>query len=135
MENTKTRKVWSEKEIEDNLLINNDQLIKALLVLYKYQTVSERADETTKYVNGVGFSGFDAKILSSFAEWYNGHKYLSPKQMVVLRKRMMKYVKQLTKIANGEITAADEPDEPRSSERRHYSRHSQGWSHSLAYEK
>lgn len=67
----------------------------------------EANSDATIEENGVGFTGFDSQILTSFAkrvlEWEQEvkHKYqtaLSPKQMEVLQKRMPKYAKQLVSI-------------------------------------
>ena len=79
---------------------NDDQCKKALLKLYAYQTSDEQMIGTTRYINGVGFSGADADILTSFAKQLQKNNYLSPKQMNILRKKMTKYSKQLARIAN-----------------------------------
>ena len=86
--------------IKDILLKNDEQVKKALLELFAKQTADEQVQETTKYVNMIGFSGADAFILSSFAKQLTERGYLSPKQMDLLRKRIVKYSKQLARIAN-----------------------------------
>ena len=79
-------------------------------ISYNFQTDEEQVIEDTKEHNGVGFNGVDGHILSSFAtqilRWENDKKYkspLSPKQMIIARKRIVKYSGQLAKIANKEI--------------------------------
>ena len=68
--------------------------------IFEYQTAEEQNSESTMYWNGVGFSGADAEILSSFAKQINEGKFAgSPKQMKILFKKMPKYAKQLDGIA------------------------------------
>ena len=86
--------------IKDTLSKNDDQLKKALLRLFQFQTADERSDEFTKYTNDVGFNGPDSNILSGFAKQYQSKQWLSDKQMVILRKKMLKYSKQLARVAN-----------------------------------
>lgn len=81
--------------------------VRALLVIYRYQTAAEKAAKQTTDANGVGFGGLDAEILSSFAKRAQAHfnnlytkkddfvGALSPKQFAVLFKRMPKYADQL----------------------------------------
>lgn len=74
--------------------------IKALLWLYKYQTEEERLNYATQNLNGVGFTGPDASLLTSFAKQVIEKYYLSDKQMEILRRKMKKYENQMTRIAN-----------------------------------
>ena len=82
--------------------------IRACEVIYGYQTASEKSAQETVQDNGVGFSGTDAKLLSSFAQQIGknraaqaagnmkkGYGLLSPKQLAVLHKIMPKYAQQL----------------------------------------
>ena len=72
--------------------------------IYQFQTIEEQHRGDTIEENKVGFSGADAYILSSFTEqvlrWESGDKRynspLSQKQMDIVRKKMIKYVKQLS---------------------------------------
>lgn len=74
--------------------------IKALLWIYKYQTEDEKKDLSTSHLNGVGFTGSDAYILSSFAKQLIEKYYLSEKQLEIVRKKIKKYENQMAKIAN-----------------------------------
>jgi hypothetical protein len=76
---------------------------RGLLAIYKYQTAAEKAVQETRELNGVGFSGCDAEILSSFAEQYSRRGWLSEKQLAILHRKMPKYAKQLLKVAEGTI--------------------------------
>lgn len=94
-------KVWTVEEIK-TLVLNNDKMVaRSVVVLYDRQTASEQAAQETHERNGVGFNGVDASILSSFAEFYKSRGYLSVKQTAIARKKLPKYAKQLTAIANG----------------------------------
>ena len=73
--------------------------IKGLLRIFEYQTANEQATESTNEENGVGFTGVDAEILSSFAKQINKGRNMSPKQMAIIYKKMPKYAKQLMNIA------------------------------------
>jgi hypothetical protein len=91
------------KEVIVSLLETNDRAIgRALLVLLSNQTATEVALETTNVNNGKGFTGFEGKIGTSMAKFYQKHGYLSPKQIAYWRKRdrrghmrIGKYWKQL----------------------------------------
>ena len=85
-----------------NLLDTNDLAVgRALLVMFDRQTSNEQLAERTADKNDIGFSGVDAEICSSFAKQYKSRGFLSPKQMVIARKKMKKYWKQLAEIARG----------------------------------
>jgi hypothetical protein len=63
----------------------------------------------------VGFTGTDAEILSSFSKQLIEKGWLSPKQMVIVRKKIKKYENQMAKIATlikkGESTKDNKIDE------------------------
>jgi len=90
------------------LAIDNspDFAIKCLLTIYDNQTQDEKQVKDTKHYNNIGFTGADGYILSSFSEqvlnWQNTpenqrqYKYpLSYKQFNMMKKKMIKYAKQL----------------------------------------
>ena len=93
------------KGLKEQLAIKDNQAIKGLLTIYKYQTSEEKSNGYTKDFNGVGFSSIDSDILSSFAEQYLTKGFLSPKQMMCVKKNMPKYAKQLIEhsISSGKI--------------------------------
>ena len=81
--------------------LQDDQWAKrALIAIYNNQTAEEQSAGETKEDNGIGFTGVDAGILTSFAEFYLANKFLSPKQMTILKNKIGKYSGQLIKIAN-----------------------------------
>jgi hypothetical protein len=90
------------------LLLKSDAAVeRGILAIYDRQTQDEKVSETTNHQNGVGFSGADAQILSSFAEQIEkklqrgikAGQCLSVKQMELARKKIVRYSRQLLEIA------------------------------------
>lgn len=94
------KRVWTEEEIRDLVQTNDTVLYGALKKLYACQTEDERADQETKEHNGMGFNGVDAPFLSSVAEFLLKRGFLTDKQKMYTRKKLVKYNKQLTRLAN-----------------------------------
>lgn len=94
-------KGWIQKLLDTNDLA----VCRALVVIFERQTADEQASDHTRDANSVGFSGVHAEICSSFAKQYMSRGFLSPKQMVIARKIMKKYWKQLAEISkeNGKL--------------------------------
>lgn len=90
-------KAWTQDMIKELIRTNDKAVVRALLVIYNYQTDSEKAWGETKFDNGIGFNGVDANILTSFAQQVNARGFLSPKQMFIARKKMLKYAGQILK--------------------------------------
>jgi hypothetical protein len=90
-----TMKMKVADYIKNQLATNQAWAIKALVKVYTLQTLDEQATGQTSNLNGVGFSGVDSQILSSFAEQVNKGRTLSPKQMSILYKKMPRYHKQV----------------------------------------
>jgi hypothetical protein len=93
-------KTWTNDEIKELVQTNDKVLYGALKNLYACQTSDEKAAGQTHEVNGKGFNGVDAPILSSFCEFLNKTGFLTPKQKIIARKKLIKYTKQLTALAN-----------------------------------
>lgn len=72
----------------------------ALLKIFEFQTAEEKSAEHTRENNGIGFTGVDGEILTSFAKQLERKGYLSPKQMNLLFKKMPKYWKQILSISD-----------------------------------
>ena len=96
----KPKKVWTEKEIKELVQTNDKVLYGALKKLYDCQTEDEKCGRHTNETNGKGFNKFDAEFLSSVAEFLIKTGFLTEKQKVITRKKLVKYNKQLTKLAN-----------------------------------
>lgn len=74
--------------------------LRALVRIYRNQTREEQACEHTLLRNGIGFSGPDSEILSSFARQYLQRGRLSERQMIILRRKMPSYAKQIVSAAD-----------------------------------
>ena len=96
----KLKRVWSEDEMKVLVQTNDKVLYGALKRLYECQTADEQASGETRIHNGVGFNGSDARILSSMAEFLKKTGFLTPKQRAIVRRKLVKYNKQLTRLAN-----------------------------------
>ena len=95
-------KAWDKESLRELLQTNDVAVLKGMVRIFDYQTSHEKAAEGTIDNNSVGFSGVDGHIMSSFARQYQQRGSLSPKQMVIARKKMTKYVGQLLKIMSGQ---------------------------------
>lgn len=88
------------KDTIKDLLGRSDKAVaRALVVLLDRQTSDEVSAETTKHKNGVGFTAFDAGILTSFAVQVKAGRVLSEKQIEIARRKVAKYAGQLLVIA------------------------------------
>lgn len=95
-----SKRIWTEDEIKNLIQTNDEVLYRALKELYACQTEDEQASGRTKEYNGKGFNGVDAEFLSSVARFLIRNGFLTEKQKICTRKKLVKYNKQLTKIAN-----------------------------------
>ena len=75
---------------------------RALHKIFENQTREEQTAEQTYVLNKIGFTGFDAKFLTSIANQLATNHSLSPKQNNILKKIMPKYWKQILDIADRE---------------------------------
>jgi hypothetical protein len=101
-----TDKTWTKDEIKAKLLSGDRIWIeRGVVAIFNKQTDTEKVIEATNHLNGVGFTGADANILSSFSKWLikNKNNHLSPKQFTIAQKKIVKYSKQLAMIANHQI--------------------------------
>jgi hypothetical protein len=84
--------------IKQQLGSNSGWALRALVKIYERQTFDEQCSGSTKEDNGIGFSGVDANILSSFAIQVNKGRNLSVKQMALVYKKMPRYWKQVVSL-------------------------------------
>lgn len=84
--------VWQVSSIELLLNKNISFVIKSLLRLRDLHVDGE--------LDFMGFNKIDAPILCDIASFYDRNKKLSQKQFEIVQKKLLKYKKQLTKIAN-----------------------------------
>ena len=95
-----TSKAQLVTQMKINLETRKDVRIRALLRIFENQTFDEQRTESTNRYNGIGFTGSDARFLSSLAKQYKYKKFLTDKQDAVLRRKIVKYAAQLV---NGSI--------------------------------
>lgn len=91
----KLTKKQSSEIIKHKLATNPNWALRGLVRIYEFQTLSEQQVGNTTEDNGVGFSGCDGEILSSFARQVIVGRNLSPKQMNLIHRKMPRYWKQI----------------------------------------
>ena len=94
------KRIWTEEEIKNLVQTNDKVLYGALKKLYAEQTADEQRAECTRERNGAGFNSIDAKFLSSVAQFLIRAGFLTEKQKAATRRKLVKYNKQLTRLAN-----------------------------------
>lgn len=99
----KTYRTKSELQaaIREQITSNDSAAVRALLRIFQYQTSDEQAFGVTSHNNGVGFTGSDAEILTSFVNQYNQRRFLSDNQLRFLKRAIGKYAGQLLTQAIG----------------------------------
>ena len=81
--------------LRSQLASNSAWAVKALTLVYSYQTADEQEDKKTSLKNGAGFNGLDAEILSSFSEQVLKGRKLSPKQLAIVHRKIPRYARQV----------------------------------------
>ena len=94
------KRVWTDDEIRNLIQTNDTVLYRALKKLYSEQTDDEQFREHTVERNGRGFNKVDADFLTSVSKFLNSRGFLTDKQKVATRRKLVKYTKQLTRLAN-----------------------------------
>lgn len=88
-------KVWSKKEIVQLISANDEAAIRALNTIYANQNSVEQEKGKTVSKNGVGFTAYDATVLSNIARFYRRTGFVTSDQLSVVRQRIVKYWRQL----------------------------------------
>lgn len=91
---TKTQKEQVEI-IRQQIAADDKACIRALLIVYARQTPDEQYTQDTRYLNGRGFNGRDAELLSSFAQQFQAKGRLTERQLEWAKKKMTKYAGQV----------------------------------------
>lgn len=87
--------------VKQKLATDSRWAVKALVRIFKEnQTAEEKVVEDTIEENGIGFTGADGVILSSFACQFIKFGRLSDKQMKIVHKKMPKYWNQLISMSD-----------------------------------
>ena len=98
--NTKT-KIFNY--VKEKLSTDEKWAVKGMVRIYREnQTNDEQVQLRTTHLNGIGFSGCDAELLSSFARQFELRGTLTAKQMVYVFKKMKKYTKQVISMISPE---------------------------------
>jgi len=85
----------TEEKLISLIKEKDEWAIGGLITIYRNQTQDEQSNNSVKYQNSVGFNGYDADILSSISQFYLKNKFLTPKQIDVVKKSITKYSKQM----------------------------------------
>ena len=93
-----TKKAMTEF-VKEQLATNDVWAKRALVVINGQQTKEEQDCAQTAEANGVGFSQVHS-FLSKYAEFYEKKDFLSPKQMVVVKKFIKKYHRQVIEFSD-----------------------------------
>lgn len=96
----KAKRIWTADEIKSMIQTNDKVLYGALKKLYACQTADEQNSGETTHANGAGFNAIDAEFLTSCSQFLLKNGFLTDKQKVIVRKKLVKYNKQLTMLAN-----------------------------------
>jgi len=92
----------AKRMVRQNLLDSNEWLVRGLLCLFERQTEDEKRDEATRHLNRRGFNSADSEKLTSMAKQWLRKSWLSEYQMGFIRRRLLKYAGQLSRVARGE---------------------------------
>lgn len=93
--------VWTEDSIRALIQTNDKAVIRALQALWEYQTYAEQNIGEAVEDNRVGYNKPDSKTAKFYINILNGpNPKLGSWQIRKLRQMLIKYTKQLTKIAN-----------------------------------
>ena len=99
----KSDKIWTVDEIGHLLNKSDKFVVNSLIILYSYQTEDEQYNKSTDEANGVGFNAYDAGPLTDIYDFMFRSECITYKQINFVRKKLLKYRKQLTAIANHRI--------------------------------
>lgn len=77
---------------------SDEWAVGALVRLYQFQTQDEQQAHRTDHLNECGFNSFDAGVLSSIAEYYQNKGYLTPRQLMLIKSALKKYINQLLRV-------------------------------------
>lgn len=103
--------------VREKLRSDERWMLRGMYAIWQLQTEDEKQSESTRDLNGVGFSGIDGEILTSFTNQIikrgfvtqinnpanKIQMFLSEKQEKYVRKYMPRYARQLVKIATGKL--------------------------------
>lgn len=92
-------KTQAKSYIQNQIATNMAWTTKALLTVFANQTADEQRAETTNHHNRKGFTATDAKFMCNVAKKVNRFA-LTERQLYVVRKKLMKYWKQVFNVCD-----------------------------------
>ena len=93
--------MYTKEQIQENITTNIKWMVRTIEILFDRQTLDEQETKTTGHNNGMGFTGADAYILTSFYEQIQKRRdrkitpLLSEKQIQMCQKKLPKYWRQV----------------------------------------
>lgn len=92
-------KQYTKKQVETGLKLKLSTDLAfakmAILIVYGNQTASEQCAAITSDSNGIGFTGCDAEILTSFAQRIERNGFFSPKMNSIILRKAPRYWRQI----------------------------------------
>lgn len=90
----------TKESVRAKIDIDDRAVCVAMVWIYQRQTADEKASESTKHENGVGFTSSDARLGTYYAKYVLSGKWLSGKHLARARRMAYKYAGQLAEEAN-----------------------------------
>jgi hypothetical protein len=97
--------MWTKESIVALLDRSDVAVERAILAIYRRQTLDEQSSSETKHRNGIGFSGAHAPLGTYYAKWILSGRRLSGKHLVKARNMTKHYVAQLLQEAESKQAA------------------------------
>lgn len=92
------------KQYLQNLVTTNYKaLLKSIVLIHDLQTDEEKQNKESQIKNSVGFSRYDAEVLSKIAIKLKRCELITKNEMYVARAKMPKYWRQLMNISKNQI--------------------------------
>jgi len=92
-------KAYTKKQVEQGLKLKLSTDLAfakmAILIVYGNQTLGEQCAAITSDANGIGFTGCDAEILTSFAQRIERKGFFSTKMNQIVLRKAPRYWKQI----------------------------------------
>jgi hypothetical protein len=92
--------IWTEESIVQLILTKDEALFRAMKRLWEYQTDTEQVIGDAVEQNGVGFNKPDSQTVKHYLTKLTHGIEFKNWEIIKLRRIMVKYKGQLTKIAN-----------------------------------
>ena len=103
-------KTYTKEEIKTLITTRRAWTERAILALYRYQTLDEQRTLQTQHDNRVGFNGFDSPFLSELAQRLLRKQHLTDKQLHAAQKMVGKYAGQLLRLTKEIVVMQSDQD-------------------------